>query len=161
MGAAPLRHLFFGEGGILVSFNAPWATDFREKRNPPQADSIVSVLWYECKWCTIQYYHIVTLYHILWTILQNLPACHSCLRLSLTALLPLPYLVFFACLCCRLPLPSLLLPYVSWLLSCCISSNALLSLSLSPLIGRCLTPSSPRGWLVSHSIGPGPVVLLS
>ena len=44
IGAAPLRHLFFGEGGILVWFNAPRATDFREKRNPPQADSIVSVL---------------------------------------------------------------------------------------------------------------------
>jgi len=28
----------------LVWFNAPRATDFREKRNPPQADSIVSVL---------------------------------------------------------------------------------------------------------------------
>ena len=44
IGAAPLRHLFFGKGGILVWFNAPRATDFREKRNPPQADSIVSVL---------------------------------------------------------------------------------------------------------------------
>ncbi len=38
IGAEPLlRHLFFGKGGILVWFNAPRATDFREKRNPPQA----------------------------------------------------------------------------------------------------------------------------
>ena len=44
IGAAPLRHLFVGEGGILVWFNAPLAAGFREKRNPPQADSIVSVL---------------------------------------------------------------------------------------------------------------------
>jgi len=44
IGAAPLRHFFFGEGGILVWFHAPRATDFQEKRNPPQADNIVSVL---------------------------------------------------------------------------------------------------------------------
>jgi hypothetical protein len=39
---------------------APRATDFREERNPPQADSIVSVL-IDSKLCTTQYYNITIL----------------------------------------------------------------------------------------------------
>ena len=38
--------------------NAPRATDFREERNPPQADSIVS----NNKLCTIQYCNITIPY---------------------------------------------------------------------------------------------------
>ena len=40
--------------------NAPRATDFREERNPQQADSIVSVL-IDSKLCTIQYCNITIL----------------------------------------------------------------------------------------------------
>ncbi len=41
----PLRQFFLGGGKGAFwrkkGRNAPWATDFREKRNPSQADSIV------------------------------------------------------------------------------------------------------------------------
>jgi len=37
-------HFFVGGGCFgTKGFNIPQATDFREERNPPQADSIVSV----------------------------------------------------------------------------------------------------------------------
>jgi hypothetical protein len=46
------------------------------------------------------------------------------------------------------------------LLSCHIGPNALLYLSLSPLIGRRLTPSSLLGWLLSCCIGPDALLSL-
>ena len=62
IGAAPRWHLFWGGRvpfGKKGSY-APRATDFREERNPPQADSIVSVL-IDSKLCTIQYCNITIL----------------------------------------------------------------------------------------------------
>jgi hypothetical protein len=46
IGAAPRVHFFVGGGRGRwgkKGCNAPRATNFREERNPPQADSIVSV----------------------------------------------------------------------------------------------------------------------
>ena len=53
------------------------ATDFREERNPPQADSIVSSINRESKLCTKQYcnisiiQNIAILYHIMRTVLRS------------------------------------------------------------------------------------------
>jgi hypothetical protein len=44
------------------------ATDFREERNPPQADNIVSIVPYNI---TILPYNIAILYHIMRTVLQS------------------------------------------------------------------------------------------
>ena len=52
-----------GEGGLSSKKGVTLrggATDFREERNPPQADSIVSINR-ESKLCTIQYYNITIL----------------------------------------------------------------------------------------------------
>jgi hypothetical protein len=72
---------FGGEGGLWSKKGVPLrggATDFREERNPPQADSIVSNNR-ESKLCTIQYYNITILpyyniailNHIKRTVLRN------------------------------------------------------------------------------------------
>jgi hypothetical protein len=46
IGALPLRQFFFGGGCFGREKDNAWrATDFREKRNPPQADSIVSTIY--------------------------------------------------------------------------------------------------------------------
>ncbi len=62
IGAALQWHLLFGGRGPFGKKGcyAPRATDFREERNPPQADSIVSVL-IDSKLCTIHYYNITIL----------------------------------------------------------------------------------------------------
>ena len=60
IGAAP-RGIFLWGGRVRLGkkvCNAPRATDFREERNPPQADSIVS----NSKLCTIQYCNITIPY---------------------------------------------------------------------------------------------------
>ena len=53
IGAAPQWNFFLGGKGVCLGIkgcNAPQATDFREKRNPPQADIILhSVLLIESK----------------------------------------------------------------------------------------------------------------
>ncbi len=53
IGAAPQWNVFWGGKGVCLGIkgcNAPQATDFREKRNPPQADIILhSVLLIESK----------------------------------------------------------------------------------------------------------------
>jgi hypothetical protein len=60
IGAAP-RGMFLWGGRVSLGnkvCNAPRATDFREERNPPQADNIVS----NNKLCTIQYCNITIPY---------------------------------------------------------------------------------------------------
>ena len=60
IGAAP-RGMFLWGGRVRLGkkvCNAPQAADFREERNPPQADSIVS----NNKLCTIQYCNITIPY---------------------------------------------------------------------------------------------------
>ncbi len=73
IGAAPRWH-FWGVGGVgrgrfeKKGVTLRGATDFREERNPPQADNIVSIVPYNI---TILPYNIAILYHIMRTVLQS------------------------------------------------------------------------------------------
>ncbi len=175
--------------------NAPRATDFREKRNPLQADSIqwwrrfeflfaVFTLsrkhpraifinyWIKERWSFLIHDRSRCLHHC--SLVTPSPGFNRCCTrfhcslasplnfvclplVSLRPFLAAPWLspcISFANSCCCRLLPSLWLPYFRWLLSCRIGPNALLYLSLLPLVGRRPMPSSLCGWLLSCRIGP-------